>query len=752
MMKFRHDEPGRWPARKATMPTVPLPTVPLLSVALLTVCLLVTLAGPEMAVAENPVASQEPSRSLREELRETVGVARDQVFPALVSIEAVTVEYRRGKELKGQAVGSGTIISETGLVVTNEHVTHNGIRFLCTLSDKRQLSATLVGEDPLTDLALLQLDIESLKDQAEVLPVARFGSSADLEIGDVVMAMGSPYALSRSVSLGIVSNTERVFAGGFGSDDLEEMELGGGQRTGLFTRWIQHDAVISPGNSGGPLVNLAGEIVGVNELGGSTLSFAIPSDLAQRVVAALATEGEVDRSFWGMSIKPIRRTGIDEGVLISSITVEGPADRAGVQAGDVLVALEGEPLTVRFVEEVPLLLDRLAGVEVGSSHQLTLQRGDELVDVSLVTEKLDKDVGKQSSFHDWGFTAQGITPKMARDFRLGSTEGARITGVRQGSPAQQAEPPLERGDIVRAVGQRSVSSLEDLIEIFSGSIRRETGERSGDPGENNGAEKSQDRGPESVVLEFDRRGTNQLTVLVPDRRDTEDPPRELPKAWIGVATQPVMPPLSAQMGLADVRGLRITRVYPGTEAEKADLRVGDVVTSLNGQPLTPAGMEDSNLLVRQARDLEIDGLAQLGLRRGDRELEVSVQLERTRLSPVEARRHTDRDFELTVRELTFFDRDERRWDSSVRGVLTETVDSGGWAGLGGVRKGDLILRIGDDEIKGLKSFRRALEAASQDRPERVVFVVLRGSRTYFQFIEPDWAPPSLADAEAGGEE
>ncbi len=693
----------------------------------------------ERAVAQEAPSPEPAQRSLRQELRETVGVARDQVFPALVSIEVVTVEYRRGKELKGQGVGSGTIISESGLVVTNEHVTHNGIRFLCTLSDKRQLSATLVGEDPLTDLALLQLDVDSLNDE-KPLSVARFGSSADLEIGDVVMAMGSPFALSRSVSLGIVSNTERVFAGGFGSDDLEEMELGGGQRTGLFTRWIQHDAVISPGNSGGPLVNLAGEIVGINELGGSTLSFAIPSDLARRVTDALATHGEVVRSFWGMSIKPIRRTGIDEGVLISSITVDGPADRAGVQAGDVMTAIEGEPLTVRFVEEVPLLLDRLAGTEVGSRHRLTLKREDESLEVELVTAKLDKDVGRQSSFHDWGFTAQDITSKMARDLRLDSTEGVRITGVRQGSPAHQAEPSLERGDVVRAVGGRPVSSLEDLIEIFGGSIQAKSGE--------GGAED----GGHSVVLEFDRKGTNQLTVLELEHRDSEDPPRELPKAWIGVATQPLLPPLTTEMGLVDLRGLRITRVYPGTEADKAGLKVGDVVVSLNGEALIPEGMQDSNLLVRRARDLEIDGTAILELLRDGQPLEVEIRLERTRLSPGEARRHVDNDFELTVRELTFFDRDERRWDSSIRGVLTDSVDPGGWAGLGGVRKGDLILKVAGEEIKGLKSFRKALTKAAQERPERVVFVVLRGSRTYFQFIEPDWAPPSLADTKAGDEQ
>ena len=185
------------------------------------------------------------------------------------------------------------------------------------------MPARLVGEDPLTDLALLELDLSELEDTSRPLPVAAFGDSDALEIGDYVMAMGSPFSLSRSVSLGIVSNTERVFAGGFGSHDIEEMELAAGQRTGLFTRWIQHDAVISPGNSGGPLVNLAGEIVGVNELGGSSLSFAIPSNLAARVSATLAESGEVERSWIGVSFKPIQRTGLDAGVLISSVVRPG---------------------------------------------------------------------------------------------------------------------------------------------------------------------------------------------------------------------------------------------------------------------------------------------------------------------------------------------------------------------------------------------------------------------------------------------
>src|SRR6185295_14845162 len=169
-----------------------------------------------------------------------------------------------GKETKGGAVGSGTIITPDGYILTNQHVTDNGKKFRVTLADRRELPATLVGEDPLTDLAVLKINADQLK--GEKLPAAQFGDSDKLIVGDYVMAMGSPLALSRSVTLGIVSNTQRVFTSGMSGDEVEEMELDAG-RTGVITSWIQHDASINHGNSGGPLVNLWGEIVGVNELG-----------------------------------------------------------------------------------------------------------------------------------------------------------------------------------------------------------------------------------------------------------------------------------------------------------------------------------------------------------------------------------------------------------------------------------------------------------------------------------------------------
>lgn len=683
---------------------------------------------PETAEAAAGPAPISPD--LRDQLREVIGAARDQVFPSLVSIQVVTVQYHSGKELKGSAVGSGTIISDAGHVLTNYHVTRNGKRFLCILSDRQEVAATLVGEDPLTDLAVLQLDAEALA--GDPLPVAAFGDSATLEVGDYVMAMGSPFGLSRSVSLGIVANTERVFAGGFGRDDVEEMELEQGQRTGLFTRWIQHDSLINPGNSGGPLVNLRGEVVGVNEIGGNAMGFAIPSNLAAKVAAALTAHGDVPRSWVGASLKPIRRTGLEEGVLIDSVAVDGPAAQAGLEAGDVLLSLDDTPLTVRFVEEVPLLLDRIASLPIGSSFEVRYRRGEALHTTRVTTERLEKDIGEQAALPAWGMTVQAITPKMARDWRLDDTHGVLVTSVRRGGPAQVTEPPLARGDVIRALEGEPVEDLPGLIaryEALTGAAAAAEGEAP------------------PLLVELNRRGKNQLTLLEPRQRDDDLPPRELPKAWIGVATQPLLPHLATQLGLAGVRGFRVTRVYPGSEAAQGGLQVGDIIVALNGIPLEPEGMENAGALIRRVQSLDIDTIASLSVLRDGHALELPLVLERSRITPEEARRYRDTDFELAVRELTFFDRDENRWSADVDGVLVEQVDSVGWAGQGGIRPFDLVLRINDQAIRGLKSFRNTLRDLKRSQPERVVVVVLRGGRTYFQYLEPEWSPVDDEPAE-----
>src|SRR6185295_5239678 len=203
----------------------------------------------------------------------------------------------RMKKMRGS--GSGAIISAEGHILTNHHVAGRGTRFVCTLSTREEVDATLVGTDALADLAIIKLDLATRRLKDQPLPVAKFGDSDKLRVGDVVLAMGSPGGLSQSITRGIVANREMIVPRNQIAMTLD------GEKVGELVKWIGHDAVMYPGNSGGPLVNLAGEIVGVNEVGIASLGGAIPSNLAQKVAQELIAKGNITRSWIGLEAQPL---------------------------------------------------------------------------------------------------------------------------------------------------------------------------------------------------------------------------------------------------------------------------------------------------------------------------------------------------------------------------------------------------------------------------------------------------------------
>lgn len=686
---------------------------------------LVLFAGASSALAQRGAAPDVVAKSdgtpAPKDLQKAIDHARDTVFPALVNIQVVSVSYWGGTENKDASIGSGTIISDDGLVVTNHHVVSDGRTFRVTLSDKRELSAELVGEDPLTDLAVLRINMDEVKASGMPLPKpASWGDSRQIQVGDYVMAMGAPFGLSRSVTLGIVSNTERVFTSQSG-DDIADQEFDFESSSDVFTRWIQHDALILPGNSGGPLVNLDGRIVGINTRGGSGMGFANPSELARSIVEELVAKGEVTRSTIGVAFKSVRRAGFDRGVLVNSVDADGPADKAGIKAGDVLLAIDGEPVNARFAEDIPVVLRIFASKPVGTQLTLTYLRDGSEQTTSVTTEKLKKYRGDETALRLFGVSASEITDRMVRARRLSTKEGAIILGVRSGGPAALAEPSIGSGDVILSVNGTRVKSLDEFVKAYESIAKT-------------------DPLPEFVTIEFDSNGRNMVTLLKPRADKREDPPRELPKAWIGVTTQPVLRELARELGTPDAIGFRVTRIYPGTVAANSQLKVGDIITKINDDSVQPRGMQDAGMFNRKVRQLRAGESATLSVIRDGKPEALSIELERTKLSPEEALRDTNRDFEMTVRELTFFDRDDRRWSEDTGGVLVENVDNVGWAGMAGIFPGDLIQRIDTMPVTDLASYRKAMEDVAKRQPERVTFVVLRGLRTQFKFAEPDWAP------------
>lgn len=390
-------------------------------------------------------------------IQDQVFRARDMVMPSLVHIEPILEVFRRGERAKIAVTGSGVIFSADGYVLTNNHVVENATRVTCTLSDQREVAADLIGRDPLTDLAVLKLRGQM---PPGGWPHAVLGDSDALQVGEYVMAMGSPLGLSRSLSVGVISSLNRF---------IPASQMPSGSPTGLYNTWIQTDAAINPGNSGGPLVSLEGKVIGINAraipIFGENIGFAIPISLAREVSRDLIASGEVQRSWVGVRWQSTENLAEffdlsereSQGAVVGSITHGSPAEEAGLVAGDVVLEYDGAPVNVRFEEQIPALEKRIAGTPVGRQVPLLVLRNGQQQQVTMTTRRRAKTEGGQKDHPEWGFTVREVTQEMATSLNLSEPGGVMVTGVKPGSFA--AEAGLRPGDLVLRLND---IELEDL--------------------------------------------------------------------------------------------------------------------------------------------------------------------------------------------------------------------------------------------------------------------------------------------------
>ncbi|MBN35110.1 MAG: serine protease [Rhodospirillaceae bacterium] len=389
------------------------------------------------------------------------------------------------------SLGSGFIISAEGHVVTNVHVIEAADKIIVRLNDDREYEAEVLGADPKTDIALLKIEAD------EDLPFVSFGDSDVVRVGDWALAIGNPFGFGSSVTAGIISARQR---------DIN---------SGPYDEFLQTDAPINRGNSGGPLFNMDGEVIGVNTAiyspsGGSVgIGFAVPSNIVERVIDQLSEFGRTRRGWLGVriqSISPEIAEGFglpsDEGALVASVTPHGPAEVAGLEAGDVIILFNGED-----IEEMSELPRAVAETEVDTAVEVVVIRAGEEMTFEVVLGELEEfeeqlaaqngggdsgaDKTKPSSEELLGMSLRSATPDLAQQFgRSPDTEGLLVLELKSGGPAARAG--LQPGDLILDVGKVAVETAEEFAaEIVA----------------------AQERDARSVVLRVDRDDNPQFLAV-----------------------------------------------------------------------------------------------------------------------------------------------------------------------------------------------------------------------------------------------
>ncbi len=401
---------------------------------------------------------------LLEEMQNVITDLADRVKPAVVNIFPLqgpgrSKESPRERLPNSPGSGSGVIIDQKGHIVTNNHVVGDAVEVEVRLSDKTKFTARVIGKDPDTDLAVLQINTD------RNLPSVNFGDSTKVKVGQWVLAVGNPFGLDRTVTLGVVSGIGR-----------ENMNLS------RYENFIQTDASINPGNSGGPLFNMHGEVIGINTAiinFAQGIGFAIPSNMAKQVIQQLLTKGKVVRGWLGVGIQPVTaelagKFGVaeGEGVLVNEVFENEPAARAGIKPGDVIIKVDGRTV------DTPNTLSRLiASTEPGASAAIELMRDGKRTTLSVaLSERRDEaivaSVPPSRTEIKLGIDVQDLTAELADKFKLKDTKGVLIAKVEQGSMAHVEG--LREGDLIKEVNRSEVSTVNEFTAAVGRVKRGET--------------------------------------------------------------------------------------------------------------------------------------------------------------------------------------------------------------------------------------------------------------------------------------
>ena len=361
---------------------------------------------------------------------------------------------KQPKEQKSSGLGSGVIVSSDGYIITNFHVVKDADEIKVTLTDKKEYTGRVIGSDPKTEIAVVKIE-------AKNLPTISWGNSDKLQVGEVVLAVGNPYGLNQTVTMGIVSALGRA---NVGIADYED--------------FIQTDAAINPGNSGGALVNIKGELVGINTAIYSTsggyqgIGFAIPSNMVKSVMESLIKTGKVVRGWLGVSIQKVtpelaRQFDLKDevGALVGDVVEESPADKAGLQRGDIILEYNG-----RKIEEPNMLRNMVANTLPGDQHALKVLRDGKIRTVTITVGELPSDAQQPVEAGDYqnvmkGISVQDMSPELSKKLKIpDKIRGVIISDVDEGSVAAGV---INQGDVIQEINRKKISDVKSYKEIVS---------------------------------------------------------------------------------------------------------------------------------------------------------------------------------------------------------------------------------------------------------------------------------------------
>ncbi|RME01180.1 MAG: DegQ family serine endoprotease [Deltaproteobacteria bacterium] len=366
----------------------------------------------------------------------------------------------RGRKYRQMGQGSGFIVSADGYILTNHHVVGEADKIIVKLYDDREFEAKRIGTDPQTDVAVIKIEGENL-------PVLPLGDSDALEVGEWVLAVGNPFGLSHTLTAGIVSAKGRSNVGIVDYEDF-----------------IQTDAAINPGNSGGPLVNLEGKAVGINSAiftrsgGYMGIGFAIPINMAKKIQEQLIEHGSVTRGFLGVVIQdltPELRKTFDledvEGILVADVSEDSPAEKAGIERGDVILECDGEP-----VKDVASFRNRIGLTLPGTKVTLKILRNGKQKTIRVTIGRLSGSMaaaaGSSKILDRLGLSVQDLTPELRRELGYDKEEGVLVSEVEPGSPAALAG--LQRGHLILEVNRKEVRNVEEFERALERAANRKT--------------------------------------------------------------------------------------------------------------------------------------------------------------------------------------------------------------------------------------------------------------------------------------